>query len=187
MWEVGTQMNLQNLLSNFQINAASGWDLFIILIFVLAVFIYGFLLGRNRMVILLLASYFSLAIMEFLPWQRLLTLKWLGMGKAPSPSLKIFIFAGMILLFYFLIPRSILSSALRIRKRGNASWPQLFILSLLQLGFLAMVISSFLSPEVRFIFPPLAKKIFVGPDAQFVWITLPILIIVLMRRKKLEE
>ena len=180
-------MNLQSLLSNFRIGAASSWDLFIILIFVLAVFIYGFLLGRNRMIILLLASYFSLAIMEFLTWQRLLALKWLGMGKTPSPSLKIFIFAGMILLFYFLMPRSIISSALRIRKRGEASWPQLFILSLLQLGLLAMVILSLLFVEIKTGFPPLAKKIFVGPDAQFVWVILPILAMVLMRRKKLEE
>lgn len=180
-------MNLQNLLTNFNVGSASGWDLFIILVFLLAVFIYGFLLGRNRIIILLLTSYFSLVISGVLPWSKLISFSWLGLGKTPSPSLRILVFLGLILLFYLLIPRSILSSALRIRKRGDASWAQLFILSLLQLGLLAAVILSFLPNEVLADFTPLVKKIFVGDEAQFVWLTLPILVMVLMRRKKLEE
>jgi hypothetical protein len=181
-------MDLQNFLASFHIGAASGWDLFIILVFLIAVFIYGFCLGRNRMIILLLGSYFSLAIMQVLPWARLISLKWLGIEEAPSPSLKILVFLGFILLFYFLIPRSILSSALRIRRRGEASWVQLFILSILQIGLLVVIIFSFLPVEVVATFTPLVKKIFIGPDAQFVWITLPILTMVLMRKKrKIEE
>jgi len=180
-------MNLQNLLASFQVGAASGWDLFIILIFLVAVFIYGFLLGRNRIVVLLLTSYFSLVISEVLPWSKLVNLSWLGIGKTPSSSLRVLVFLGLILLFYLLIPRSILSSALKVRKRGNASWAQLFILSLLQLGLLAAIILSYLPNEVLADFTPLVKKIFIGDEARFVWITLPILVIVLMRRKKLEE
>lgn len=180
-------MNLQNLLSNFQVGSASGWDLFIILVFLAGVFIYGFLLGRNRIVVLLLGAYFSLAITEVLPWPKLTSLGWLGVGKTPSPSLKIFIFLGLILLFYFFIPRSILSSTLRVRKRGGASWPQLSILGLAQLGLLAAVILSFLPNEVITDLMPFLKKIFIGPEARFVWITLPILVMVLMKRKKLEE
>lgn len=180
-------MGIREFLTNFHIGAASGWDLFIILVFLVVVFIYGFLLGRNRMIILLLASYFSLAISQVLPWSRLLTLKWLGLGQSPSSSLKILVFLGLILLFYFLMPRSILSSALRIRRRGEASWAQLFVLSIFQLGLLAVVIFSFLPSEVIATFTPLIKKIFIGSEAQFVWISLPILALVLMRRKKKLE
>lgn len=182
------EIAIREFLTNFHIGPASGWDLFIILVFLVAVFIYGFCLGRNRMIILLLSSYFSLAIMQALPWSRLMSWGWLGLGQTPSSSLKILVFLAIILLFYFLIPRSILSSTLRIRKRGEASWAQLFILSILQLGLLAVIILSFLPAEVITTFTPLVKKIFIGHEAQFVWITLPILAMVLMRkRRRLDE
>jgi hypothetical protein len=144
-------------------------------------------LGRNRMVILLLGSYFSWAIIQALPWERLTSLTWLGIGESPSSSLRMLLFLGLILLFYFLIPRSILSSTLRIRKRGDASWLQLFLLSIVQIGFVVSVLLSFLPYDVVNTLVPVVKKIFVGGDAQFVWILLPILVVVLMRRKKKIE
>ncbi len=180
-------MGIRDLLTYFHIGTASGWDLFIILVFLIAVFVYGFFLGRNRMILLLLSSYFSLIISQVIPWSRLTSLGWLGLGQGPSVSLKILVFLGLILLFYFLIPRSILSSSLRIKKRGDASWLQLFILSIVQIALMVVVILSFLSVEVVASFSPLVKKIFIGPEAQFIWLTLPILTIALMRRKRKVE
>jgi hypothetical protein len=178
---------IQNFLTSFHIGAASGWDIFIALIFLIAVFVYSFFLGKNRIITLFLGSYFSFAIIQVMPWQKLASLKWLGIGETPSSSSKIFIFLGIILLFYFLMPRSILGSTLRIKKRGDASWPQLFILGLFQVGLLAAIILSFLPAKTITEFVPLVKKIFIGKEAQFVWITLPILAMVLMRKKRAEE
>ncbi len=180
-------MVIKELLTNFHIGTASGWDLFIILIFLMAVLVYGFFLGRNRMVILLISSYFSLTIINVLPWSKISSLGWLRLEQSPSASLRILVFLGMILLFYFLIPRSVLSSTLRIKKRGDASWLQLFILSIVQIGLLAVVILSFLPIEAITDFSPLVKKVFIGLEAQFIWLTLPILTIVLMRRKRKTE
>ena len=180
-------MVIKELLTNFHIGTASGWDLFIILIFLMAVLVYGFFLGRNRMVILLISSYFSLTIINVLPWSKISSLGWLRLEQSPSASLRILVFLGMILLFYFLIPRSVLSSTLRIKKRGDASWLQLFILSIVQIGLLAVVILSFLPIEAITNFSPLVRKIFIGLEAQFIWLTLPILTIVLMRRKRKTE
>ena len=180
--------SLREFLTNFHLGAASGWDLFIALIFLIAVLIYGLFLGRNRMIVLLLSSYFSLAISQVLPWQRLASLRFLAIGAEPSASLRIIVFLSLILLFYFLIPRSVLSSTLRIRKRGEASWVQLFILSIVQVAFLVMVIFSFLPSEAVADFGPLISKVFLGAEAEFVWVVLPILAMVLMRRKrKIEE
>ncbi len=177
-------MEIRSFLANLHVGAASGWDLFIALVFLIAVLIYGFFLGRNRMIILLISSYFSFLIVKSLPWQKLSSLGWLGINQDPSSSSRILIFIAIILLLYFLIPRSVLSSPLRIKKRGNASWIQLFILSVVQVGLLAMVILSFLPPEVISNLGSVIKKIFVGPEAEFVWVTIPILAVVLMRRKK---
>lgn len=171
-------------LVDFHLGAASGWDLFIGLILLIAILIYGLFLGRNRMIVLLLGSYFSFLILRFIPWKNLGALGWLGIGDKPSISLQIIFFLGFILLFYFLIPRSVLSSVLRIKNRGEASWLQLFVLSVAQVGFLAMVILSFAPLMDVADLGGLAQKIFIGPSAQFVWVLLPILTVSLMKRKK---
>ena len=173
-----------SFLSSFNIGGASGWDIFIILVFLIAVLIYGLFLGRNRMIVLLISSYFSFLIIQNIPWWKLSSLGWLGIEQDPSSSLKIILFLGVILLLYFLIPRSILTSTFRLKKRGLASWWQLLILATVQVSFLSMVILSFLPQEALSNLGSIIKKIFIGPEAQFVWIILPILIIVLMRRKK---
>ncbi len=180
-------MTVRDFLANFYIGAASGWDIFIILIFLIAVLIYGLFLGRNRMIVLLVSTYFSLAITQVLPWQKMASVGWLGMEDGPSPSLKIIIFLGLILLFYFLIPRSILSSTLRLRKRGDASWAILFLLSIVQIGLLAMIIFSFLPIQATANLGSLVKKMFLGPSAEFVWITLPIISVALIKRKKIKK
>ena len=177
-------MEFRQFLANLHIGDASGWDLFIAFVFLVAVFIYGFFLGRNRMIVLLLRSYFSLAITQVIPWTRLTSLGWLGIGEEPSASLMILVFLGIILLFYFLIPRSVLSSVFRVKKRGDASWLQLFILSIAQVGLLAMIIISFLSEEVVANLGSPIQKALVGPEARFVWVIVPILVMVLMRRKR---
>lgn len=177
-------MEFRQILANLHIGSASGWDLFIGLVFLVAVLVYGFFLGRNRMVVLLLSSYFSFAITQTIPWERLTSLGWLGIGEEPSSSSKILIFLGIIVLFYFLIPRSVISSTLRIKKRGDASWLQLFVLSTAQVGLLAMIIISFLSDEVIANLSSPIQTVFAGSEAVFVWITASILVMVLMRKKR---
>ena len=177
-------MLIRDFLNSFHIGSASGWDLFIIFVFLIAVLVYGFFLGKNRMIVILLSSYFSLTIVQAIPWENLVSFGWLGIGEEPSSSLRILIFLGIILLFYFLIPRSVLSSTLRIKKRGDASWIQLFILSIVQIGLLAMVILSFLPSENTSDLNSSVKKIFIGSEAQFVWLVLPVLVTVLIRRRK---
>jgi hypothetical protein len=176
-----------SFLSSFHIGAASGWDIFVVLVFLIAVLIYGLSLGRNRMIILLISSYFSLLIIQNIPWRKLSSLGWLGIEQNPSASLRIILFLGIILLFYFLIPRSVLTSTFRLRKRGLASWWQLFLLSIVQVGLLVMVILSFLPAEAIANFGSIIRKLLIGPEAQFVWITLPILTMVLMRKKRKSD
>ncbi len=177
---------MREFLTNFNIGAASGWDIFIALVFLTAVLIYGLFLGRNRMVVLLVSTYFSLAISRVIPWNLMASANWLGLGAetGPSGSLRIIIFLALILLFYFLIPRSVLSSTLRLRKRGEASWAVLFLLSILQIGLLASIIFSFLPVQATGELSHLVQRMFLGSSAEFVWISLPIIAVVLIKRKK---
>ena len=180
-------MRFQSFLASFHIGAATGWDIFIILVSLIAIFIYSFVLGKNRMILILLSSYFSLTIMKFLPWDRLASISWLGIGQSPAPSLKILIFLALILFFFIFIPRSVLSSALRIRKRGDASWIQLSILGILQVGLFVSILLSFLPEEATAEFTPVIDKIFLGQGAQFIWIALPLFAITLMKKQKKHE
>ena len=180
-------MRFQSFLASFHIGAATGWDIFIILIALIAIFIYGFLLGRNRIVLVLLSSYFSLIIMKFLPWARLSELKWLGIGETPASSLQIIIFLALILFFYMFLPRSILSSVARIRKRGDTSWIHTSILATLQIGLLVSIVFSFLPEEASAKVMPLVKKIFLGSGAQFIWVVLPLLAVFLLKKPKKHE
>ncbi len=173
-----------SFLSSFHIGAASGWDVFITLVFLIAVLIYGLFLGRNRMLVLLISSYFSLLIVQNIPWWKLSSIGWLGIEQSPTSSLRIILFLGIILLLYFLIPRSVLTSTFRLRRRGPASWWQLLVLAVVQVGLLAMVILSFLPQEAIANLGSVIKKLFIGPEAQFVWIILPILTMVLVKKRK---
>ena len=177
-------MAIQSFLSNVNLGIASAWDIFIILVAIIAVFLYGFVLGKNRIVLLTISSYFSLAITKFMPWNRLAEIEWLGIGQNPSPSLKIIIFIVLILFFFMFIPRSLLSSVARVKKKGDAYWWQLVLLAVLQIGLLISVIVSFLPSDTASDVAPLIGKIFLGEGQQFIWIALPILVISLLRKKK---
>jgi len=179
-------ISVQNYLANFHLGKISGWDVLIIIAFIGAIFMYGLFLGRNRIIVLILSTYFSWIICNILPWEKIIAWKFLGMTYGPSPSFKIFVFLGIILILWILIPRSVLSSPLRIRVK-EGTWAQVFILSICQIGLLLYLIFSFLPNQVITGFAPLIKKIFIGPDAEMVWMSLPILALVLMRKKKKQE
>ncbi len=44
------------------------WDILLLLFFFFAVFVYGLVVGRNRMIVLLMASYPAALINEYLPY-----------------------------------------------------------------------------------------------------------------------
>lgn len=172
-------MTLSSLISNFHF--LPSWDLLIIVVFAAAAFLYGLSLGRGRLVMLLLATYFSFVVLEFAPWN--IISPYLGLKtSSPSPTFEIFCFLALLLLFFFLMPGSILT----IKKRGRANWLQILILAILQIGLLVSIILSLLPTKVLPDLSVLVKKIFFGPVPSFAWKTIPLLALVLLRKKRAE-
>ena len=172
-------MTPSSLISNFHF--LPSWDLLILVVFAAAAFLYGLSLGRGRLVMLLLATYFSFIVVEFAPWN--IISPYLGLKNGlPSPTFEIFCFLALLLFFFFLMPGSILT----IKKRGRAIWLQILILAILQIGLLASIILSFLPAKVLPDLHILVKKFFLGPVPSFVWKTIPLLALVLLRRKRAE-
>jgi len=173
-------MNFSSI-TNFSLS--SSWDWAILFVFLAVAFVYGLSMGKNRLVVVILGAYFSFLLTKFFPWT---DLPLINLEEAPSSTVQIFIFLAIILGFYFLIPHSALSSAVRLRGRGRASWWQTLVLSILQIGLIFAVILSFLPSKITAGLSPLAKTIFVGPLAQFIWLLLPLLAIMFFRRRRYE-
>ncbi len=173
-------MNL-SAISNF--SWSGYWDWIIVLVFLAVAFIYGLSMGRNRLAILILGTYFSFLLTKNFPWHQL---TFLGFKDSPSSTIQIFIFLAIILAFYFLIPHSALSSAMRLRGRGRSSWWQALVLSILQVGLILSVVVSFLPANIVDNLSTFVKTVFVGSLAQYIWLLLPIVAIMFLRRKRHE-
>lgn len=174
--------NFQLLISNFQLS----WDLLIIIIFIGATFLYGLTLGRNKLIALLISTYFSLIIIGSIPWKTVSAFFGLKDLSSPTPTFKIFLFLALILFFFFLIPQSVLGSVLRVGKGRQGPWVHILIFAILQIGLLASIILSFLPSKVIIDLNPLVKQVLLGQLPQFFWMTIPILALVLIRKKKVE-
>jgi hypothetical protein len=162
---------------------SGSWDWILIFVFLAVAFVYGLSMGRNRLTVLILGTYFSLIITKYFPWNEL---TFIGVKGAPDSIVQIFIFLAIILGFFFLIPHSALGSVARLRGRGRSNWLQALILSILQIGLILSVVISMLEPKITGGLSPLAKIIFVNDLALFVWLFLPILAVMFFRRKRHE-
>jgi len=155
------------------------WDLLVFICFVVAVFIYGISMGKNRLILVLIASYLSYIIVKALPWK-----EWklfLDKNGEPQSNILIFSFLALIIVIYFLAPGSLLGSAIRF-KRKKSGWLTVLILSILQVGFLASIVVAFLPRETLKEFSSLATKFLLGPEAQFIWLVLPLVAVLFLRR-----
>jgi len=170
-----------SFLNNF--SWSGSWDWVIILVFLGIAFVYGLSMGRNRLAVVILGTYFSFILTKNIPWSEL---SFAGVKEAPSSTAQIFIFLAIILGFYFLIPHSVFSSALRLRGRGRSRWWQPTILGILQIGLILAIVISFLPAKIVSGLSPLAKTIFTGPLCEFIWLFLPIVAIMFFRHRKYE-
>ncbi|MCX6784863.1 MAG: hypothetical protein NTV81_02920 [Candidatus Komeilibacteria bacterium] len=146
------------------------WDLFIILFFVAAVFVYGLSLGRDRVLIMTLAIYISLAIIDHLPFLSKI------MDATFWPNFVLFkalTFSGTFVLLFFLLARSALLRSLGARD-VYSSWWQVLLFSFLQVGLLVSTVLSFLPDETLSHLSPTTLQIFASETAKFWWVVAPV-------------
>ncbi len=157
---------------------APSWDLFIVLFALMSTVVYGFLLGRNRLIVLMMSVYMALAVVNVAP----LVTPLLG-GDPASPDfylirIGLFIFAFVVV--FFLVSRTALFNTLAAPEMLSAWW-HVFLLSFLQVGLLLSVVLSFLPPESSAILSPFIRELFTTPTARAIWIVLPMLAMALVR------
>lgn len=148
--------------------ANPSWDVFIFLFFIVSSLLYGISLGRDRIIIIMVSMYMSLALIKVMPD---FVLNIMVNGQY---AYQIGTFITLFVVLFFLLSRSALSRTLGLNAR-DGSWYQTLIFSILHVGLLLSITLSFLPPEMLEKFAPVTRELFTQKWSQFFWIATPIL------------
>lgn len=158
------------------------WDLFVVLFFIVGAFLYGFSLGRDRIVVILVSIYMSLAVINTIP---------LINGEASIAvgdifAFKLTSFFVIFLILFFLFARSGLIRTIAVGD-NSGRWHHILIFSILHVGLIISIAMSFLPPEYLNNFSQETQQIFVSDVGQFVWIIAPIIVMAFTKRGAEEK
>ncbi len=146
------------------------WDLFIILFFVIAALVYGISLGRDRILVILVAIYMALAVVKYLPF---VTEFKADVSVNDAFAFKVSIFLGLfILLFFFLSQSALLRTFASNASQG--SWLQVVVFSFLHVGLLISVTLSFFPSDLSGVLSPITQNLFLSDASKAFWIVTPI-------------
>ena len=153
------------------------WDLFLVLFFIMGAFIYGFSLGRDRIIVILVSVYMSLAVVDKIPMIN-------GQAEVVLSDVFAFKITSFIVLFLFLFFFFARSGLLRTIAIGDnrGRWYQVVIFSILQIGLIISIAMSFLPAEFLAKFSEQIRGVFISDIARFFWLVTPIIAMAMIRR-----
>ncbi|MBI5404969.1 MAG: hypothetical protein HY976_01955 [Candidatus Kerfeldbacteria bacterium] len=157
--------------------AQPSWDLFIVLFFIIAGFLYGLSLGRDRVIVILVSIYMALAVVNTAPY--------IGNLAADVGIANVFVFrisafvAVFVALFLLLARSALLQTVASADERGT--WWQVMLFSFLHVGLLISIVLSFLPDGAATHLAPVTQKMFTSDTGRFLWIVGPILMMILIK------
>ncbi|MFC1788044.1 hypothetical protein ACFLZY_02390 [Patescibacteria group bacterium] len=159
------------------------WDLFIILFFVVASIVYGISLGRDRILITLVAVYMALAVVKHVPfitdWSAKININ-------ESVVLNISVFLGLSILIFFFVSHSALIKTLGSSTEQGKLW-HIIVFSFLLSGLLISVTMSLFPQDVSPWLSNVTKTVFLNDTAKAVWIILPVLAMAFLKVKDKDD
>lgn len=162
------------------------WDLFIFLFFIVATFVYGFTLGRTRIVLLLISTYMALALLRAWEVANAANTQGLTVGASPFFIVQITAFLGAILLIFFFLSGSALRRSLGTEEVHGKAW-QIIALSILHAGLLIASILSLVPVAERSALLSATQTMFATNTALFVWTIAPIIMMMFIKDPKEEH
>lgn len=159
------------------------WDLFILLFFVVGALVYGLSLGRDRVIVILVAVYMGLAVVSNTP---ILTNLNFSFRVNDDVALRITLFLGLFILLFFLLSRSALLKTIG-GTTSHGSWWQTILFSILQVGLLISITLNFLPKEMTNGLSEATKQIFMSDYGRSAWMILPIATMLLTPRHRSPE
>lgn len=160
--------------------AVPSWDLFIILFFVVAAFLYGLSLGRDRIIVILVSIYMALAIVNSAPYLNSFSAE---ISFNNSSIFRVTIFLGIFIALFFLLSRSALLHTIAASD-SPGKWWQSIIFSFFHVGLMLSIVMTYLPKEVINNVSESMRNLFVSDPAKFFWLVTPIVIMVLIRKNK---
>lgn len=162
--------------------AAPSWDLFILLFFVIGALLYGFSLGRDRIVVILVSIYMALAVAQNAPIINQINMSF---HLNDNIVLKISMFLGIFVVLFFLLSRSALRKTIGDNSATGAWW-QVIVFAILQCGLLISITLTLLPPEMTSAFSASTRQIFTGDIGRSIWLIAPIIVMALGPKQKTE-
>jgi len=163
--------------------AQPSWDLFIVLFFIIAGFLYGLSLGRDRVIVILVSIYMTLAVVNTAPFIGNLQA---NVGLTNIFVLRISAFVAVFIVLFLLLARSALLQTIA-SSDTKGSWWQVMLFSFLHVGLLISIILSFLPSSAVDRLAPLTQSIFTSETGRFLWIIGPIIAMVLIKGGAAEK
>lgn len=164
------------LVQNFNWHNPS-WDLFIFLFWAVAAIFYAFAAGRGRVISLLMSLYIAKLLVLQAPWLALAIHQQLPSGLASIQQLVSFLIIFIIL--FILLSRYAFRTSADGRHFGSIIFTLIF--AVLQIGLLINTILNYLSPTSG-TFSQLISLIFISNTANFIWLILPLLYLIILGR-----
>jgi len=160
------------------------WDLFIILFFVVAAFLYGLSLGRNRIIVILVSIYMALAIVNTAPYLNNFSAE---ISYNNASIFKFTVFVGIFIILFFLLSRGALLRTIASSDISGAWW-QSMVFSFFHVGLILSILMSYLPREMlENNLSAGMRNAFVSDPARFFWLVAPIAMMVLIRKRKKGE
>jgi len=160
--------------------ASPSWDLFIFLFFIVGSLLYGFSLGRDRIIVILVSVYMALAVVGNAPIINQLNLAF---NINDNIVLRISFFLSVFVVLFFLLSRSALLKTIGENSSAGAWW-QVIVFSILQVGLLISITMSFLPVDMLRSFSQFTRDFFISDIGKSCWLILPIVVMALGPKAK---
>ncbi len=155
------------------------WDLFIVLFFVVAAFLYGLSLGRDRIITILVSIYMALAITSNAPY---LTSFTATISINNGSIFKVSVFLGMFVILFFLLSRSALIHTIASDAPGK--WWHAIVFSFFHVGLMLSITLGYLPKDIVNYISEGMRNLFISEQAKFFWLVTPVVMMALVRREQ---
>jgi len=151
------------------------WDVGLFAILVIGALVYGYMVGRDRAIITLVATYISLAVVTNTP-----LVSWLNraLRLSANPILQVIWFLGIFIIVFGILYTSPLLKQMASDK-GSLVEKSLF--AILQVGLLASIVIFLLPPDMASQ-GGMLNTVFGGPVAKSVWLITPVVFLATLGR-----
>lgn len=164
----------QNLQASFNLTQ---WDLVLFAGFIAGVLAFVFLLGRKRVVTVLLCVYIALAIVNFIPE---IDNMIMDLNSNGDFWYHLAIFSVSVALLYFLLSPTVINSPV---DRGAISNLHFVLIVILIVGLVTSVVLSFFPSTVTINFSDIVHTIFLSLWAKVFWMVMGLIFLAFLSRR----